>query len=238
MAALLTFREHPSPNWDERPAGTSPEFVMLHYTGMETARAALERLCDPAAKVSAHYQIDEDGTIWRLVAEEKRAWHAGFGSWRGISDMNARSIGIELVNPGHEFGYRPFQEAQIDALIAVLAEIDARWSIRPENLLGHSDYAPRRKEDPGELFPWARLASEGFGIWPPLPTPPMESDRDAIEENLRAIGYDLEPVHPLATVLTAFARRFLTEAVDDPSPGRLTARAAQVAQAYAAARNR
>lgn len=139
--------------------------VVLHYTGMPTAAAALERLADPEAKVSAHYMIDEDGTIYRLVPEDKRAWHAGVAFWRGIRDVNARSIGIELVNPGHEFGYREFPAVQIDALIALLKDVATRYDVMPGNYVGHSDIAPLRKEDPGELFPWRRLHAAGFGRW-------------------------------------------------------------------------
>lgn len=157
--------ETPSPNFDERNCRRPVDMVVLHYTGMPSAEAAMKRLTDAAAKVSAHYVIDEDGTIYRLVPEEKRAWHAGVAFWRGVRDVNARSIGIELVNPGHEFGYREFPPVQIDALLDLLADIAGRHEIMPGNYVGHSDVAPLRKEDPGELFPWHRLAVAGFGRW-------------------------------------------------------------------------
>lgn len=157
---------HPSPNFDARPQGRGVDLVILHYTGMPSRDAALARLCDPAAKVSAHYLIDEAGDVFALVADSARAWHAGVAHWQGASDINARSIGVELVNPGHEFGYRHFTRAQMAALERLLAELAARHKIAPERVLGHSDVAPLRKSDPGELFDWARLAKLGFGLWP------------------------------------------------------------------------
>ena len=161
--------DRPSPNFGPRkPAKGSPGITMLvlHYTGMESCTAALNRLCDPASEVSAHIVIDEDGSIHRLVADGNRAWHAGTAYWRGISDVNGASIGIELVNPGHEFGYRPFPEAQIKALIAIGRQTVADHTIPLWGVVGHSDVAPGRKSDPGELFPWERLAAEGLGICP------------------------------------------------------------------------
>lgn len=157
--------EHPSPNFDERNCRRPVDMVVLHYTGMPTAAVALQRMSDPESKVSSHYMIDEDGTIYRLVPEDKRAWHAGLAFWRGVRDVNARSIGIELVNPGHEFGYREFPAVQIDALILLLRDIASRHEVMPGNYVGHSDVAPTRKEDPGELFPWRRLHAAGFGRW-------------------------------------------------------------------------
>lgn len=156
--------ERPSPNFGERAGGVNPSLVILHYTGMRTAEEALARMCDPAAEVSAHYCIDEDGTLYRLVPEDKRAWHAGVSIWKGETDINSHSIGIELVNPGHEWGYRPFTEAQYEALIPLLQDIMARYGIPPANVLGHSDVAPGRKTDPGELFDWARLAAAGVAL--------------------------------------------------------------------------
>ena len=158
--------DRPSPNHDERPAGADIDVLLLHYTGMPTAAGALDRLCDPAAKVGAHYLIDEDGAVYALVDEDRRAWHAGVSYWRGERDINGRSIGIELVNPGHEFGYRPFPEPQMRALIGLCRDILARHAIPAARVLGHSDVAPARKEDPGELFDWPRLAAEGIGLWP------------------------------------------------------------------------
>lgn len=156
----------PSPNRGPRPPDATVDMVVIHYTGMPTAEAALERMCDPKAKASAHYMIGEDGTVWRLVAEADRAWHAGESRWAGADNINDISIGIELVNPGHEFGYRPFAPAQMAALIALGRDIVARHPIPPRRVLGHSDVAPRRKQDPGELFDWAALADAGFGLWP------------------------------------------------------------------------
>ncbi len=143
--------QRPSPNHDERTAPV--DMLVLHYTGMASGQAALDRLCDPAAKVSAHYTIDEDGTVYAHVAEARRAWHAGLSHWAGVDNVNARSIGIELVNPGHEYGYRAFPDAQIAALIELGRDILAHHAIAPSHVLGHSDVAPARKEDPGELFP-------------------------------------------------------------------------------------
>ena len=156
---------HPSPNWNDRPAGCVVDTVVLHYTGMESGPEALARLCDPEAEVSAHYLIEEDGRVFKLVDEDKRAWHAGVSHWRGRDNLNHSSIGIELVNPGHEFGYRAFPEAQITSLLALLDGIQARHHIPKYGYVGHSDIAPDRKQDPGELFPWQRLAAHGFGLW-------------------------------------------------------------------------
>ncbi len=157
----------PSPNHDARPAGGAVDILVLHYTGMKTADEALARLCDPAAKVSAHYTIGRDGRVFAHVPEDRRAWHAGVSFWAGETNVNARSIGIELVNPGHEFGYAPFPEAQIASLIDLAHGIVTRHPIPPRRVLGHSDVAPARKMDPGELFPWRHLAEFGIGLWPP-----------------------------------------------------------------------
>ena len=158
-----TIQDAPSPNFDTRRA--PPDMLVLHYTGMQTAEAAVARLCDPEAKVSAHYVVDENGAILRLVPEERRAWHAGRGIWQGETDCNAASIGIEIVNPGHEFGYRAFPEPQVEALISLVADIRSRWTIPDARIIGHADLAPDRKQDPGELFPWKRLAEVGHGLW-------------------------------------------------------------------------
>ena len=200
-------RERASPNWDERPAGAGPELLVLHYTGMPTAEGALDRLCDPAARVSAHYLIDEDGTVWALVPEERRAWHAGRSWWRGRAGLNDVSVGIELVNPGHEWGYRPFPEAQMAALVPLAQAIMARWAMPAWQVVAHSDIAPDRKEDPGELFDWQRLAGEGIGIWPP-PGERLDAVGDA-RRALAAIGYPLEDQGvSLRQSLVAFQRRF------------------------------
>ncbi len=147
--------ETPSPNFDARTLPVT--MLVLHYTGMQDAASALARLTDPEAKVSAHYLVAEDGQIIRLVDEEDRAWHAGKSWWRGTSDVNSASVGIEIVNPGHEWGYRAFPEAQIEALIPLVRRIVHHHKITRGNVVGHSDIAPARKEDPGELFPWERL---------------------------------------------------------------------------------
>ncbi|HEX8470014.1 MAG TPA: N-acetylmuramoyl-L-alanine amidase [Brevundimonas sp.] len=159
----LIFEDAPSPNFDVRRG--LPDMLVLHYTGMASGEAALARLRDPSAKVSAHYLVEEDGRIFALVPEERRAWHAGRGVWQGETDINTASIGIEIVNPGHEFGYRAFPDAQIEAVIALTADIRSRWCITDARIIAHSDMAPKRKHDPGELFPWKRLAQAGHGLW-------------------------------------------------------------------------
>ncbi len=151
----MQIRQLPSPNCNDRKLPVS--MLVLHYTGMRSAEEAITRLLDEKAQVSAHYVVCEDGKIIQLVAEEDRAWHAGRSRWRGIADVNSASIGIEIVNPGHEFGYRPFASAQMDALLPLVADIVKRWDIPRANVVGHSDVAPARKEDPGELFDWPRL---------------------------------------------------------------------------------
>jgi N-acetylmuramoyl-L-alanine amidase len=207
--------ETPSPNFNERQLPVS--MIVLHYTGMQSAEAALARLTDPAAEVSAHYLIDEDGTIHRLVSEDKRAWHAGQSHWRGITDINSASIGIELVNPGHEFGYREFAPAQIEALIPLLSEIKDRYEITRGNIVGHSDIAPTRKQDPGELFPWAQLARLRLAL--PRPTrnlmDPLWSDAGFLLA-LERFGYEV--TDKLAAVV-AFQRRFRPELIDGEIDG-------------------
>jgi len=157
--------EHPSPNYDSRD-GQSVDMLVLHYTGMASAEQALQRLCDATVKASAHYMVDEDGTVYRLVPEEMRAWHAGVSFWRGQTNINQRSIGIEMVNPGHEFGYRAFPEPQMRAVAALCKDVLMRHAIPPRNIVAHSDIAPARKEDPGELFDWKWLAGQGIGLFP------------------------------------------------------------------------
>ncbi len=187
----ISCRERASPNHDERRLGP-PDMLILHYTGMTSAEAALDRLCDPAARVSSHYVVEEDGAIWRLVPEERRAWHAGESGWLGRHDINTHSIGIEIVNPGHEFGYRPFPEAQMRAVEELCRDIFIRWPIPPRLVLGHSDVAPHRKQDPGELFSWQRLARTGIGLWPDFSRPAQPPETiAAMQEALAAYGYDL-----------------------------------------------
>jgi N-acetylmuramoyl-L-alanine amidase len=207
--------EAPSPNFDARGRGI--DAVILHYTGMKTGAEALARLCDPAARVSAHYLVEENGAVYRLVAEEQRAWHAGVSSWKGEGDLNSRSIGIEVVNPGHEWGYRDFPDAQIEAVVALLRDIRQRRAVPADRVLAHSDVAPGRKDDPGEKFPWARLAAEGLAIapydGPPDPSVPYAEALAA----LRAIGYEVADAAPgvpaAAAAILAFQRRFCPTAL-------------------------
>ena len=210
--------------------------VVLHYTGMPTGEEALARLRDPEAKVSAHYLIEEDGRVFSLVAEERRAWHAGVSFWKGERNVNAVSIGIELVNPGHEWGYRAFPEAQIAALIGLLGEIRERWSVPDARILGHSDVAPDRKQDPGELFPWARLAAAGHGLWvepAAAPGAPLaEGDEGtgvfALQAGLTRLGYDSAPSGQYdaatARIVAAFQRHWRPARVDGVADGETRAR--------------
>ena len=203
--------------------------LLLHYTGMPTGRAALARLCDPAARVSAHYLIEEDGRIFALVAEERRAWHAGQAYWQQATDINARSIGIELVNPGHDWGYRRFPEPQMQALLGLAQDVVQRHRIPADRVLGHSDVAPGRKQDPGELFDWRRLAAAGLGLWPAsdfvisVHAPVLAAGMSGpavfdLQTALAAIGYHLEgtasfdPVTELAVI--AFQRHFRQNRID------------------------
>ncbi len=206
----MTMIDTPSPNFDEREASVS--ILVLHYTGMIDGALAIERLASPDSKVSCHYLVAEDGQVVRMVDESKRAWHAGRSYWRGLTALNNHSIGIEIVNPGHEHGYRPFPEAQIEALIPLVSEIVARHKITRGNVVGHSDIAPARKEDPGELFPWARLARLRLAL--PRPTKnlmdPHWTDGGFLLA-LERFGYDV--ANPLAAI-RAFQRRFRPEMID------------------------
>lgn len=215
----LIHREAPSPNWNERALPVS--MVVLHYTGMRSAAEALERMCDPAAQVSAHYMIDEDGTVTRLVSEDKRAWHAGRSYWRGITDVNSASIGIELVNPGHEWGYRPFTEAQMEALIPLLARIVEQYAIPLANVVGHSDVAPARKDDPGELFEWETLARYKLAL--PAPRPRISLVYDEPSKFFLALerwGYDISDGR---AALRAFQRRWRPRRIDGELDGEVGA---------------
>lgn len=209
----------PSPNHSDRK-GTAISFVVLHYTGMPTGAAALDRLRDPSTGVSAHYCIEEDGTLYTLVPEDRRAHHAGLGAWSGMTDINSASIGIELVNPGHFWGYRDYPEAQVTCLLTLLAGMIRRHSLPRRAVIGHSDVAPGRKDDPGERFPWDRLAAEGLAL-PPWPggsvlTDPQERSEDpfapyeAAIADLARIGYAVDPAFPVSATL-AFQRRFAPE---------------------------
>ena len=202
--------ETPSPNFDDRTLPIT--MIVLHYTGMRDAESAIQRLTDPEAKVSAHYLVAEDGTILRMVDEAKRAWHAGQSHWRGITDVNSASIGIEIVNPGHEHGYRPFPEEQIDALLPLVAEIKERYDIGRGDVVGHSDIAPKRKQDPGELFPWSRLAKLRLAL--PRPTKNLMDPgwtQGGFLLALERFGYD---VSDKLAALVAFQRRFRPELID------------------------
>ena len=213
-----------SPNQRERPPGAIIDTLILHYTGMRTGDAAIARLCDPASEVSSHYVVEEDGRVFRLVEERRRAAHAGVSIWRGREMLNDSSIGIEIVNPGHEWGYRRYPAAQIEAVKHLCQGILARHPIPPARVLGHSDVAPDRKQDPGELFPWRDLARDGIGVWPRDVADPGTDDPVAgalglarVRADLRAIGYD--PAEEggmdtaLAMVLRAFQRHWRPEAV-------------------------
>jgi N-acetylmuramoyl-L-alanine amidase len=202
--------DSPSPNFDARESGIS--MVVLHYTGMRDAESAIARLRDPDSGVSCHYLIGEDGQILRLVAEENRAWHAGLSYWRGVQAVNACSVGIEIVNPGHEYGYRPFTEQQMEALLPLLAGIVERHPVVPANVVGHSDVAPARKQDPGELFDWARLAKHGLAIARPTRglVDPHWTDGGFLLA-LERWGYD---VREARSAVIAFQRRFRAELLD------------------------
>ena len=212
----LPFIEAPSPNHDQRRVHAPIDILLLHYTGMPSAGDALERLIDGQAekKVSSHYLIDEDGTLYRLVAEANRAWHAGVSFWAGERDINSRSIGIELVNPGHEFGYRAFPAAQIDTLKSLCLELlDRHRDITPARVLGHSDVAPTRKQDPGVLFPWEELAQDGIGLWPSPSVIPSEVERSQFEHLLTQYGYETGPDITTASLVT-FQRHFRPANID------------------------
>lgn len=193
-----------SPNFDARPPDVPIDTLVFHYTGMVSAQAALERMCDPHAKVSAHYMVEEDGTIWTLVNEMDRAWHAGVAYWRGHSNINARSIGIEIVNPGHEFGYCAFNASQMKSVVELAGDILSRHDIPARNVVGHSDVAPTRKSDPGEYFDWQRLSSQGIGLWPEA-ADHLEMDASALADALTLIGYE---VLDFPATLKAFQRHF------------------------------
>ena len=225
----------PSPNQDERKDGRPPDMILLHYTGMETGEAALQRLCTAASKVSAHYVVFEDGRIVQCVPEKLRAWHAGVASWAGETDINSRSIGIEIVNPGHEFGYRNFPLRQIAAVISLCKTIiTRRGPIAADRILAHSDVAPSRKQDPGEKFPWELLSESGVGHWgraaplnlDGLTLKPGDHGEPVarLQRTLRTYGYGIQETgsYDEATrdVVTAFQRHFRPARVDgvaDPS---------------------
>jgi len=233
-----------SPNHDERMLPT--DIVLLHYTGMTSAAGAIARLCDPATKLSSHYVVDEHGNVIQLVPEARRAWHAGESSWESVSDINSRSIGIEIANPGHSYGYPDFPEAQIAAVIALCRDLVARHRIRADRVLAHSDVAPQRKLDPGEKFPWAWLHRAGVGAWVvPAPTGPDAGfgpgdcgpEITRLQTALRGYGYGVAAtgVYDALTegVVTAFQRHFRTDRVD----GRADRSTIETLQALVAARD-
>jgi N-acetylmuramoyl-L-alanine amidase len=222
IGSKLAARFVASPNHDRRCAD-AVDIVVLHYTGMPDEDAALARLCDAEAKVSSHYIVRECGEIVQLVAEENRAWHAGVSRWGRDTDINSRSIGIEIANPGHDGGCPPFPDVQIAAVIALCRDIVGRWGVPRDRVLAHSDIAPLRKQDPGECFPWARLAEEGVGLWvAPAPlgeedTEASTSERDAFIGGLAAYGYGVtlsDSSELKQAVVMAFQRHFRPARID------------------------
>lgn len=216
----------PSPNHGERVGGP-PDLLILHYTGMDSAAAAIQRLANPLAEVSAHYVVVEDGRVIQMVPEGRRAWHAGSSAWNGERDVNSRSLGIEIVNAGHAGGLPPYPEIQIESVIALCRDLVGRWAIRPERVLAHSDVAPERKDDPGEAFPWDRLARAGVGHH--VPAAPIRDGRffaegdagqpiEALQAMFAIYGYDLTVTGTFdartRAVVTAFQRHFRQERVD------------------------
>ncbi len=189
----------PSPNFSARPENISIDTIVLHYTGMKSTKEAIRRMCDASTEVSCHYCISEQGDIFQLVDDESKAWHAGKSFWRGRENINNYSIGIEIANNGHEWGYRPFEEEQIDSVISLCKNLIEKYEIKPFNIVGHSDIAPDRKEDPGEFFPWKLLADESIGLWHDVVIEDAEyskeydlSDKAVIEKiykKLSVIGY-------------------------------------------------
>lgn len=208
-------------NYEDRPVGIAPSVLLLHYTGMETMEAAKDRLSDPESKVSAHYLIDVDGRVFDLVPEDKRAWHAGVAYWDKETDINSVSIGIEIVNPGHEFGYRAFPQEQMQAVLTLCRDILTRHEI--VHVLGHSDVAPERKQDPGELFDWKWLSERGIGLWPISNAEEQEkADHIAcndfeVEKLFVALGYN--PMAAYVDIVTAFHRHFCPERFEDGEEG-------------------
>jgi N-acetylmuramoyl-L-alanine amidase len=222
--------ERPSPNFNERVGEGVPDILIMHYTGMQTCEAAVTRLTDAASRVSSHYTIDEDGTIYRHVPEAMRAWHAGVSHWRGATDINSRSVGIEIVNPGHEFGYRAFPDVQIAAVLELGKAIVARHRMPPRNVIGHSDIAPGRKTDPGELFPWKQLAAAGLGLWVEAQGRGAALARGdagdrvrALQEALARYGYGIEATGAFdertEIVVSAFQRHFRPRLFDGVADG-------------------
>lgn len=203
----MTHIQSPSPNFNDRK--TALQYIVLHYTGMENGPVALERMCDPASQVSAHYMVEEDGRIYQLVDEDKRAWHAGVSCWQGERDINSASIGIEIVNGGHDFGLPDFPAVQIEAVIGLVKSVMERHGIAAKDVIGHSDIAPGRKQDPGEKFPWDDLAEAGCAL--PAPVQGLTGFDGGVEQALSKVGYSLEP--GLDAVVEAFQRRYRPEGI-------------------------
>ncbi|WP_315923889.1 N-acetylmuramoyl-L-alanine amidase [Mesorhizobium sp. SP-1A] len=221
-----------SPNFGPRRGTEVPDMIILHYTGMETGAGAEAWLCDPASEVSSHYLVHEDGRVVQMVRESDRAWHAGKSSWRGITDINSCSVGIEIVNPGHTLGYRPFPERQIEAVISLCQGISRRHPVSSERVLAHSDVAPGRKVDPGERFPWRVLAAAGLGHFvapSPIRRGPVlrPGDEGAAVEELQSMlalygyGVEITGVFDVQTdiVVQAFQRHFRPRRVDGVADG-------------------
>lgn len=204
----MTMTEAPSPNFNDRKRPL--RYIILHYTGMKDGPSALARMCDPEAQVSAHYMVEEDGRVFRLVADEKRAWHAGVSRWHDETDLNSASIGIEIVNGGHEFGLPDFPDQQIEGVITLVRRLLEQHGLDPRDVIGHADIAPARKEDPGERFPWSRLEAAGCAIGPAAADGADASS--TVQEDLAAIGYD--PDAGLEAVVRAFQRRYRPACVD------------------------
>jgi N-acetylmuramoyl-L-alanine amidase len=263
----MQITSHPSPNFDAR---TRPiDLLILHYTGMGEGQIALQRLCDPdpragvyafpwatpedpdakLGRVSAHYVVEEDGRVLALVDEGQRAWHAGAGEWAGAGELNARSVGVEIVNGGHDFGLPAYPETQIDAVLALCAAIMRRHGLKPHQLVGHSDVAPMRKADPGERFPWDRFAEAGLALAPSSDLAPRDGDPlergdrgpdvKALQQRLRDVGYGLEAdgiFGPITEAVTrAFQRRFRIAKVDGVADGQTRAQIEDIARQVLAA---
>lgn len=202
--------QHPSPNFGPRRDGDAIRFIILHYTDVPDAAEALRLMCDPAHKASAHYLIDTDGSVTQLVDEKMRAWHAGLSFWREERDINSRSIGIEIQNPGHSCGYEAFPAKQIAAVETLCRNIMRRYGLAADGVLGHSDIAPDRKIDPGEYFPWKKFAKDGMGLWPDIHAEDAAPvDDKTLRSWLTDIGYD--PSVGFEAVLGAFQRHYVPE---------------------------
>ncbi len=219
----LDFISAPSPNFNDRKLPIS--LIILHYTGMETGQAALERMCDGSAEVSAHYMVEEDGRVFRLVADEKRAWHAGVSYWRGERDLNSAAVGIEIVNGGHDFGLPDYPAVQIEAVCDLISELMERHGLGPECVIGHSDVAADRKEDPGEHFPWRVLEERGLAVRLTGETPST-----AIQDDLERAGYNPEAALP--DTVRAFQRRHRPNRVDGQVDDETSALIFSAAQKY------